>query len=222
MEKPVDKIRQVKFVRLYDIAKKCLILIDHVYEKINKTTELLENSNGSMTDEYQTCELYLDIFSFIDFSHRFLQIIDSMPLLSKKRKEVRKLNSTTSSIKDCRNYLQHLRGELNNEEIIEYPILGSISWIRNKRNYILLPTQATEKHSSAGITYDTHNHIYVCNYQFTVGNHELKIDKIYEELKEFWNWFETVTHIEPKGIKVYRWGKPNIIITYFDKSSTNV
>ena len=222
MEKPVDKIRQVKFVRLYDIAKRCLILIDHVYDKINNSTKILENPKNPTDDEYQTFELYLDIFNFIDFSHRFLQIIDSMPLLSKKHAEAKKLNNTASVIKDCRNYLQHLRREISKEEIIDFPILGSFSWISNSRNYILLPTQATETHSTVGIVYDTHNHIYVCKYQFTVGNNELKIDNIYKELKEFWGWLETITHIDPKEIKEYKWGKPNIIITYFDKSSTNV
>lgn len=208
-----EKKIQIKFIRFYETAKKCLILIDKVYSRIEENILGLESDKNDK--ESMTCELYIDLFTFIDFAHRFLQIIDSIPLLSKKKYEVRELNKTLDVVKRCRNYLQHMKEHLAKEEVIDYPILGSFSWISDDRNYIILPTQFTQNNKNAGIAYDTYENVYVCKYQFSIGGFELKIDNIYSEIKEFWDWFDKMARIKPEELKNYSWGNPNIIYSMF-------
>ena len=102
-----------------------------------------------------TCNLYIDIFSQIEMLPRFLQIINAMPFLPHKNSEITKLKHTFDNVKDCRNYLQHIREHLSKEDIINYPILGSVSWINENKNYTIIPTQFTENHNSRGIAFDS-------------------------------------------------------------------
>lgn len=214
MEKS-EKI-QLKYVRLYETAKYCMLVIDSVYGKLeNNISDLNKN-----TDEkaQKVSELYIDIYSLIDFYHRFDQIIDALPLITNKRHELKQLHSVLENVKNCRNYFQHIRQHLCKDEIIDYPILGSFSWINENKNYIIIPTQTTDKHGTAGIAYDTIKMKYVCEYKFSIGSYEIKLDIIYSEVKKFWNWLESVSVIEPKEIKKYEWGVPNIICTFFSDS----
>lgn len=215
MKREIPEYEQNKFVRLYDVAKRCLILIDVVYNNIEKNIGLLTNKDSELNTESIIYELYLDAFSFVDFTNRFQQTIKSMTLLSKNEQHVKQLFKTLKPIKDCRNYLQHMKEHLCREKIIDYPIMGAFSWISENKNYLLLPNQFSESNRTIGIAYDRIENKYICKYQFIVEKYEIKIDFAYKEIKYFWNWFESVVHIEPEEIKKYEWGNPKIFYSMF-------
>ncbi len=210
-----------RFATLYDTAKRCLLVLDQLYSELGTNLEKLAEHNQTALESQITVKLYSGIFSIIDFAHRFIQIIDSMPLLSKKQSEVKKLYEDTRGVVLCRNYVQHIRNHLSKTESINFPILGSISWIHKNKNYVLFPTQLTERYEMAGIAYDLKEMKYVCNYQFTIGTQTIALDPLYNAMKVFWGWLSGVAHITPTEVMNYEWGRPNIIVSEFS-SDPNV
>jgi hypothetical protein len=200
-----------RFATLFDTAKRCLILIDTAYTESEECLRLLANGESTLNKSQITVKLYLSVFSIIDFGHRFDQIVDAMPLLSKKRAEVKRLHTAMRPVTLCRNYLQHIRKHLSELENIDFPILGSISWIHNGRNYIILPTQLTEGYIVPSITIDNEKMQFSCQYQFIVEKHLLHLDIVYREMKTFWNWLNEISNITPPEVKTYEWGGPNIL-----------
>jgi len=209
----MDQARTIpeKYVTLFDTAKRCLLIIDQLYADFTQGLDSLTENDGEKQDQSKIIRLYACAHGLIDFCHRYMQVIEAMPLLSKKRVEVKKLVEMCSEVTECRNYIQHIRNHLMSDDRIDYPILGSISWIKEDRNYVLFPNQATQGHSIYGITYDTWNKKYVCKYQITISKYQLRIDLIYNELKKFWEWLSSVSQIEPASVKEYQWGRAGIL-----------
>ena len=209
---------QEKLVILYDTAKKCLLILDHLYADFENGTLQAKDSAKVETDPSVVTEIYISALGLIDYFHRFHEIISAMTLIRKDRPELRKLKNALEPVKDCRNYLQHMRGDLMKDDPIKYPILGAISWVHEGRNYTLFSNQPTQGVSMPGIAYDTFVGKYVCKYLLIVGGHEIQIDTVYTEVKVFWEWLEKTVVIEPPQIKDYTWGKPMIMYSEFKKT----
>ena len=209
---------QEKFVTLYDTAKKCLLILDHLYTDLENGTSLANDAAKVETDSSIVIKIYIAALGLIDYFHRFHEIVSAMPLIRKDMPELKKLGEALSPVTECRNYLQHMRGDLMTNDPIGYPILGAISWIHEGRNHILFSNQATPSCSAPAIAYDQSEEKYICKYLLTVGGHEIQIDTVYTEVKSFWRWIEKVAVIEPSQIKDYTWGKPTIIYSEFKKT----
>ncbi len=197
---------QEKFVILYDTAKKCLLILDQLYNEFEHA--ILKASNQDMHDIDPSIapKIYISALGLIDYFHRFHEIISATPLLSKKKPELIKLGTVMKPVTNCRNYLQHMRGDLKGDT--NYSILGSISWIHKNRVYTLSSNQPTPN-SMPSIAYDRFEHKFVCKYQLTVWEHEIQLDNTYNEVKFFWSWLNKTISIEPSYIKKYAWGPLN-------------
>lgn len=212
---------QEKFVILYDTGKKCLLIVDHLFADLKRATLQAEDSTKVEADMSIVTEIYISALGLIDYFHRFHEIVSAMTLIRKDRPELKKLEKAVAPVKECRNYLQHMRGDLAKNDPIEYPILGAISWVSEGRNYTLFSSQPTQSFDLPGIVYDTFSDTYVCKYQFTVGGYEVRIDTVYSEVRSFWAWLEKSVVIEPSHIKEYAWGTPMIMYSEFKKDLTN-
>lgn len=206
---------QEKFVTLYDTAKKCLLILDHLYGDFEKNILLATDPPKVGDDASIVSKIYIASLGLVDYFHRFHEIVCAMPLLRKDLPELKKLGDALIPVQNCRNYLQHMHNDLMSNNAINYPILGAISWIHEGRNYILFSNQATENHGAPGIVYDSFSQNYICKYQLTVGGHEIHLDVVYSQVKSFWAWLEKVAVINPPEIKDYTWGKPIIIYAEF-------
>ena len=212
-----QRLAQEKFVILYDTAKKCLLIVDHLFLDLESQVKLA-TAEGVQDKQSITIGLYVSALGLIDYFHRFYQILDAMPLLSKKMPEFKKLRKMIAPVTECRDYLQHIRNDLSEHYQITYPILGSISWICDGFNYTMFAGQPTAKCHMPGIAYDRVLDRFVCKYQITVGSHEIHLDSVYVELKSFWKWLDEHTVINPAYLKTYEWGRPNIIKSWFSSS----
>jgi hypothetical protein len=210
-----EKAAQGKFIILYDTAKKCLLIIDHLFSDLENGTRLAADFASIKDSESIIIGLYISALGLVDYFHRFYQIVQAMPLLNKKLPELRKLGKLMAPVTDCRNYLQHIRSKLSEHEQVKYPILGAISWVNDGHNCTLFAGQPTALYQLASITYDRILQRYVCQYQLAVGGHEIHIDSVYLELKSFWSWLGEHTVINPAEIKTYTWGTPNIVESWF-------
>lgn len=202
---------QEKFVVLYDTAKKCLLILDHLYANLENGTNQAIDATKRKQDFSIVTSIYISALGLIDYFHRFHEVVAAMTLIRKDCPELKKLGKTIEPVKECRNYLQHMRGDLMKNDSIDYPILGAISWIHKGRNYTIFSNQATQSMSVPGIAYDRFAANYICKYQLIVGGHEIRIDSVYSEIKLFWAWLEKIVVIEPSHIKDYTWGNPTIL-----------
>jgi len=214
----MDRTPQEKFVTLYDTAKKCLLILDHLYRKIEEGTLLATDASKIESDVSIVIELYVSTLSFVDYLHRFYEIICGMPLLRKDLPELKKLGDAFLPVEECRNYLQHMREDLMANAPLKYPILGAISWIHEQRNYMLLSNQPTQNYDAPGIVYDRLAGTFVCKYQLVVGGHNIQLDTVYGHAKSFWTWLEKRAVIQPDEVKEYAWGKPMIFHAEFRKA----
>jgi len=73
-----------KFATLYDTAKKCLLILDELYSEPQLRLSKITEPDDAKAKSALAVRIYIDAFSIIDFSHRFMQIVDAMSLLSKK------------------------------------------------------------------------------------------------------------------------------------------
>lgn len=203
-----------KFIVLYDTAKKCLLILDHLYADFQDGT--LQATNAELVGENPAIvtKIYISALGLIDYFHRFHQIVSALTPIRKDRPELKALINAIGPVTQCRNYLQHMRGDLLKGDPIN-PILGAISWIHEDRNYVLLSNQPTQNFSSPGIVYDSLEGSYLCKYQLAMGGHEIRIDTVYNEVKSFWEWLNKSFRIEPPSIKEYSWGKPMIMYSEF-------
>lgn len=202
---------QEKFVVLYDTAKKCLLILDHLYANLENATNQAIDATKIKQDLSIVTNIYISALGLIDYFHRFHEVVAAMTLIRKDRPELKQLGKAIEPVKECRNYLQHMRGDLMKNDSIDYPILGAISWIHEGRNYTIFSNQATQSMSVPGIAYDRFAANYICKYQLIVGGHEIRIDNVYREIKLFWAWLEKNVVIEPSHIKDYTWGNPTVI-----------
>lgn len=208
---------QEKFVILYDTAKKCLLIIDHLFANLKYSTQRAEVAENTELNSAIIMEIYISALGLIDYFHRFHEVISAIPLIRKDHPRIKKLNSTLKQITDCRNYLQHIRNDLMNNNPIDFPILGTIMWINENRNYALFSNQHINDYSFTGIAYDTISDRFVCQYQLVVGKYIIMIDQVYSDIKTFWYWFEKSTVIEPPHIKAYAW-EASILYSEFKKT----
>lgn len=146
---------QEKFAVLYDTSKKCLLILDHLYTDLENGILQANNTTKVKDQPSIVTEIYITALGLIDYFHRFHEIISAMTLIRKDQPELRKLKSVLKPVKDCRNYLQHMRGDLMKNDYIDYPILGAVSWVHNDRSYTLFSSQPTQSVSVPGIVYDT-------------------------------------------------------------------
>ena len=209
---------QEKFVTLYDTAKKCLLILDHLYADLENGTILAMDAAKAETDSLISIKLYITALGLIDYFHRFHEIVSAMPLIRKDQPELKNLTKALTPVRECRNYLQHMRNDLMKNDPITYPILGAISWIDKDRNYILFSSQATPRVETPNILYGQFLGEYVCKYLLIIGGHEIQIDTTYTAVKSFWAWLEKVSVIQPPQIKDYSWGEATIIYSEFKKT----
>jgi len=202
---------QEKFVTLYDTAKKCLLILDRLYRKIEEGCLAAEDATKVEQDSGIVIELYISVLGLVDYLHRFHEIVSAMPLLRKDGPELKRLDQHFARVEEVRNYVQHMRGDLMANGPLKFPVLGAITWVRGRRNYFLLSDQPNQMHETPGIAFDRHEERFICRYQISVGGHELKLDTAYEEAKIFWNWLEESTAIQPAQMKEFSWGKPMIL-----------
>jgi len=109
----MKRAAQEKFVTLYDTAKRCLLILDHLFADLGKGTRLASEPGKVREDVTIITGLYISALGLIDYFHRFHEITQSMPLVKKDLPEVKKLQKLIAQVKDCRNYFQHMRNDLS-------------------------------------------------------------------------------------------------------------
>lgn len=74
---------------------------------------------------------FLDAWSMVDSIHRLRELLEQMPGLRKKSQSplYRRFRHETAVVKDIRNTVQHLRGEIHEMATNGWPVWGTLDWL---------------------------------------------------------------------------------------------
>jgi hypothetical protein len=115
--------QQVKGLQFLDSFSLSFQMLDHLYDGLHAYIA------GIKQDKLRLAPAYLRCWSIVDVVHRIRQITQSTPGLRKKQLEVKRFLNDTAAAEQFRNYIQHLRTEMENPPETPHPVWGSLSWI---------------------------------------------------------------------------------------------
>ena len=157
-----------KFLLLFEAAKRSLLMADIIFNRINSEILKLEPLiDQSLQVGDKAATILIDCVAFIDFSHRFGEVVDQLPLINKKMFQIVALKKKLYKVGIVRNHLQHLRGDLSKNIPIRFPILGYFKWVNNQTCYIIAMSQPFEQDFTS-IVYDTELKKWVGKMQYSI------------------------------------------------------
>jgi hypothetical protein len=131
----IAKIQEEKGKRAvfyYEGAKRSVLAAEVLLKRLEKELTELEPvfHEPNIADRFGP--VLITAMGIVDFAHRFGQLMEGMPLLKKSLKgaSVQKLQQALVPVNEIRNHLQHLRTELAAGPEINYPLMGSVTWVR--------------------------------------------------------------------------------------------
>jgi len=110
----------------------------------------VDSKKTSINDVIRVYEL---AFSIVDNIVRYQKIASILPRFSQKSEEFKTFESKLHGLKELRNLLQHINGDIDTE--FESPILGGVTWVKKGLNYMAAFNHLGEERSLPGIVYDT-------------------------------------------------------------------
>jgi hypothetical protein len=198
------RTREEKLVLLCEAAKRTLVTFDRMHDRLWRQLRELSPRIADVTalDEVSP-EIYIDCMGLVDAAHRFGQLVDAMPLISKKAPQIRLLQQAVANIEEARNHLQHLRGELVGNAPIDYPILGSLSWAIDDGCYVLGFSQPGAQIYS--LVYDREERRWMNQLVYRVKQWNLDLDKTRTQLHAAFDWLRTQLATDPPHILDPSW-----------------
>jgi hypothetical protein len=139
-----------------------------------------------------------DSWTIVDTAHRLRQLVDQMPGISKKDPSIQLFLRGTRIAEDLRNYVQHLRGEMDNLVALELPVWGTLSWRSAAKpegaqfGHIIIPGTFYQGLIMHGPTYGLDRRIAkeVERIELAAGGHCIIIDEVVSKIKGFGSWVE--------------------------------
>jgi hypothetical protein len=139
------RLPEEKFRLLIEVARRSLLMCELLVQRLDAELRAVEPYIGASADlGDRVVPAFLSATGFIDFAHRFGEVVDSLPLISRRASECGALRNALAPVVIGRNYLQHLRNELNTNGPIEFAAMGVIGWTREDRAYSALFSQCTK------------------------------------------------------------------------------
>lgn len=146
---------------------------------------------------------------FIDFAHRFGQTVDALPRIRKKSPELIRLREALKNIEYARNHLQHMRGDLGTNEPLDYPILGSISWIEDGWCFSVAAAQPIAA-DFASIAFDFQRGQWAGKVQYTVKRVPIELSETLDEMRRAYAFLLTLLVFDNPEESSPAWGKTSV------------
>lgn len=183
---------------------KCIEGILFSYKMIKSLYQKLWNSclsiNCNTNNVYESFEI---CWSLIDAIHRIREISQQIPKISKKEGYIKDLINNTAIVEEFRDYIQHLRNEINKAEVDNFPVWGSLSWVDKddeKTSYTIIIGAYIENTSFSGCVYDTYQNKWLSKVSLSIKDKSLNYDIVYECVERFIKSF--ANNLDDKGIKL--------------------
>jgi hypothetical protein len=198
---------QEKFILYFEAAKRSLLACQTLLDRLEQELAVIE-PHLAPTGEVNELIVpaLLSAVSFIDFAHRFGELMAAMPLVPTKLPELRGLRTALQPVEQIRNHLQHLRGELATNDPVDYPLLGSIAWAQGRQSFAVAMGQSTQS-TFASMVYDTVNDRWVARLRYSVGNTVVDFDPVLEEMKKAYAWLVERVKFSDLELSKLTWGR---------------
>jgi len=198
---------QEKFVLILEAVKRSLlsaeILLRNVYAELDG---IAQDVDAKRPIDDRAAAPLISCLGFIDFAFRFKSLMDALPLVSAKHPQMIRLMSALASVESARHHLQHLRGELSTNDAIEYPILGSISWVTNNAVYSMCLGTPIGTARFASISYDRENRQWTAAHLYAVRDAVVDTDMVIEEMRKAFNWLASAIFPPEPSLQELKWG----------------
>ena len=149
----VDK----RLVHAFVLLGRQFLITEHVVRKrkpnvLSAFERSINNGKQNIQDVLRVYEL---AFSIVDNIVRYKKIASMLPRFSQKSEEYQRFAERLSGMTELRNLLQHIQGDIDTE--FESPILGGVTWVKGKFNYMAAFHDVGVKKTLPGLVYDTRN-----------------------------------------------------------------
>ncbi len=207
----IAKIQEEKGKRAvfyYEGAKRSVLAAEVLLKRLEKELTELEPvfHEPNIADRFGP--VLITAMGIVDFAHRFGQLMDGMPLLKKSLKgaSVQKLQQALVPVNEIRNHLQHLRTELAAGPEINYPLMGSVTWVRDKQCFAAaLLTQGFEVEFPS-MAFGAFGIGYLARYQYTVASQSVPLDHLVATMRDCFNWLASIFSFSDPDYDKTGWG----------------
>jgi hypothetical protein len=210
MSRTIDE----KFLLLFETAKFSLLTCEALLQQMGSVLSSVEDDLlGGVDIGQRGIPALISAISFVDFAHRFGQLIDSLPRISANSPEIRKLNRVLDPVERARNYLQHQRGiaELSSSLPVQYPVFGSLGWTKGDAAFMLALGQTTAQFNQYSPVYNTLEGRWVVKYEYWAKNTRVDLDKTLVEMKSAYQWVAAQIDTDASALTDLNWGKLSAI-----------
>lgn len=200
-----------KYTLLFETAKRSLYACDKIASRLDaELAALQEDIDHSIDIGERAITPLITAAAFVDFSHRFGSVVDAMPLVNKKSISVRALRKSLQNVEIARNHLQHIRRDLSSHEQIDYPILGSLSWVSCDCCYTICASQPGPAEYFS-IAFDTQSGAWSTACQYTVKRISIDIAIVLRQMHDTYDWLISISEFSDPSISELRWGQTSAI-----------
>ena len=178
-----ETLLEIKRVKFNDALIYAFQILDFTYKN------LCESSEKIIDDKRYLIDTLSYSWSFIDNLNRIRELIEGSPTISQNKQPYKTFLKTTKIVKGYRNYIQHLRSEIpNQEDTFKFPVWGSLSWIdcndKNKCHSAILGT-AYQGISYNGCVWDTQKNKFISKVCLSIQESTFNFDVLYKDFLSF-------------------------------------
>lgn len=196
MSIPDDRLLQTTILLMRQF-----LLTDNLYAR---STSLVD-FELAIAEQRQGFKHVLDVYNFalalIDNMVRYLKVAHALPKLNQKGKEFRALSSAIGDFKKVRNTHQHLSNEVMSD--ISGPLLGSVTWARDEKNFIAALHDLNRNRSFPGLVYDRVERKFTQEFCYVYGETYYDLSAAMNAMRKFDVFIRSAVRVEIDG-KVFR------------------
>lgn len=173
-------------------------LIEHL---INTQHHVLQDFEHAIAKKEQALHHVLDVYNYafglIDHLERYRKIALSIPRLNHKEPECRSFIESMGAIRDVRDQLQHINNDIEND--YTGPLLGSVCWTSEQKQFIAAFHDIGRQRSSPGLILDTRTGKYVHEFCFVYNEKYHDLQKAIEGVRAFNKYIKSKIQVQIDG-----------------------
>lgn len=204
----MDRTPQEKFILLFEAAKRSLLSADLLLKRMQRELDDITQSVDQSFDYQEIAALpIISCACFVDFAFRFHSLIKSLHLVRSDAPQLKRLSAALAPVETARHHLQHLQGktDLSSDQAIEYPLLGSISWVRNNSNYSMCINGPVVMASFESISYDRQEQKWMAQHEYVVKDAVIDLDLTLLEMHKAYQWIAKAIVCSDPRVAELKW-----------------
>lgn len=188
-----------RLARSYVLLSRQFLITEYVARKrcprvLALYEQAIAKKSQSINDVLRVYEL---AFSLVDNIVRYQKIASTLPRFSQKSDEFKLFAKRLSGMKELRNLLQHINGDIDTE--FESPILGGVTWVKGDTNYIVAFNDLGVKRSLPSIVFDTQEMAFTKEFCYVHNGKYYDLALAIKGYREYQKYVEAKCRVEADG-----------------------